>query len=172
MYKSIIAALAGLALCVPGQARVEEGTVPLLDLLDESGILISYNTSDCDSDEYLGLYRHAGMRRQMVLCPGSSVDADDHMVVRHETIHAIQHCVNVARGTHLLTPVIDDDEQLMEWVYEHLDRRLLRTSSASIPLSNGALSSKHSLMHAYTSEELAEIFRSACTFTEVDHCSA
>lgn len=167
MIKHIAAAIAGLALCVPGQARIEEGTVPLLDLLDESGILISYNTSDCDSDEYLGLYRHAGMRRQMVLCPGSSVDADDHMVVRHETIHAIQHCVNVARGTSVLTPVIDDDEQLMEWVYEHLDRSFVENIKRVYPIEQWRIEFEaFAGMHAYTSEELAEMFRQACTFTE------
>ena len=167
MIKHIAAAIAGLALCVPGQARIEEGTVPLLDLLDESGILISYNTSDCDSDEYLGLYRHAGMRRQMVLCPGATVDADDHMVVRHETIHAIQHCVNVARGTSVLTPVIDDDEQLMEWVYEHLDRSFVENIKRVYPIEQWRIEFEaFAGMHAYTSEELAEMFRQACTFTE------
>ena len=167
MIKHIAAALAGLALCVPGQARIEEGTASLIELLDESGILISYNTSDCDSDEYLGLYRHRGMRRQMVLCPGSSVDADDHMVVRHETIHAIQHCVNVARGTNVLTPVINDDEQLMAWVHEYLDHAFVERIKRVYPIEQWRIEFEaFAGMHAYTSDELAEMFRSACTFTE------
>ena len=40
-----------------------------------------------------------GMKREMHLCPGATVDAIDHATVRHEAIHAVQHCVNVARGT-------------------------------------------------------------------------
>ena len=51
MIKQIFAAVAGLALCVPVQARFEEGTKPLIDLIGSSGIAVQYNSSDCDSGE-------------------------------------------------------------------------------------------------------------------------
>ena len=87
MIKKLITGLiAGLALAVPGEARVESGTIPLLELLEQGGIALRYNSADCTSGVYLGLYRHCGMKRAMVLCPGASVDAEDHMVVRHEAI--------------------------------------------------------------------------------------
>ena len=77
MIKNIIAsALAGLALAAPGQARIESGTKPLIELIDDSGIAVLVDTDDCASGEYLGLYRHRGMQRAFILCPGGDVDAD------------------------------------------------------------------------------------------------
>ena len=52
------------------------------------------------------------MKRAFILCPGDEVMLLDHMVVRHEAVHAIQHCVNMARGTSVFTPIINDDEKL------------------------------------------------------------
>ena len=122
MIKQIFAALAGLAIAMPGQARVESGTYPLIELIGESGIAVRFNNDECESGEFLGVYKHMGMKRAFILCPGETVDATDHMVVRHEAIHAIQHCVNTARGTSVFTPVIEEESELMEFVYEHLTR--------------------------------------------------
>jgi len=169
MIKQIFAALAGLALCAPVQARVENGTKPLLELMNSSGILVAYNTSDCRSGKYLGVYRHRGMQRAMVLCPGATVDAEDHMVVRHETIHAIQHCVNVARGTHIRTAIIDDDAELMEFVYEHLSREAVEEIKRVYSPEDWRIEFEaFAGMHAYTSEELAMLFRKACLFPETE----
>ena len=169
MIKQIFAALAGLALCAPVQARVENGTKPLLELMGNSGILVAYNTSDCHSGQYLGVYRHRGMQRAMVLCPGATVDAEDHMVVRHEVIHAIQHCVNVARGTHIKTAIIDDDEALMEFVYEHLSVEAVEEIKRIYDVEDWRIEFEaFAGMHAYTSEELAQIFRKACLFPETE----
>ena len=58
----------------------------------------------------------------MRLCPGRTVDAGDHNTVRHETIHAIQHCINVARGTSTDTPIIDDPDTFKEFVIANLSQ--------------------------------------------------
>ena len=168
MIKNIIAsALAGLALVMPGQARLESGTKPLLDLMETGGIAIRYNTSECDSDEYLGLYRHSGMRRAMILCYGVSVDAEDHMVVRHEAIHAIQHCVNTARGTDVFTPVINDDEELMAFVRSHLTGEFIAAIQRNYPEHHWRIEFEaFAGMHAYTADEIAEMFRKACLYTD------
>ena len=169
MIKQVFAALAGLALCVPGQARIEDGTYPLLELMDSSGIAVSFNGDDCDDGQYLGVYKHAGMKRAMVLCPGADVDAQDHMVVRHEAIHAIQHCVNVARGTSVLTAIVDDDDELMEFVYQHLSKDDVERIKQVYPMDQWRIEFEaFAGMHAFTSEELAEMFTSACLFTETD----
>ena len=169
MIKQIFAALAGLALAVPGYARVENGTKPLLELLDSSGILVAYNTSDCNDGKYLGVYRHKGMQRAMVLCYGATVDAEDHMVVRHETIHAIQHCVNVARGTHIRTAIINDDEKLMEFVYKHLSHEAVEEIKRVYSPEDWRIEFEaFAGMHAYTADELAALFRKACLFPETE----
>ena len=64
-------------------------------------------------------------------------------------------------------PVIDDDEALMEWVYEHLDRAFVENIKRVYPIEQWRIEFEaFAGMHAYTSEELAEMFRQACTFTE------
>ena len=112
--KLIASAMAGLALAMPGQARLESGTSDLINLIDDSGMAVLVDTEHCIAGEYLGVtYRHRGMQRAFILCPGGDVDAGDHMVVRHEAIHVIQHCVNMARGTSVYT---HQTFKLMAWV--------------------------------------------------------
>ena len=165
--KLIYGLIAGLAFAVPGEARLEDGTKPLLDLMQSGGIAIRYNNSDCSSGKYLGLYRHRGMQRAMILCYGDSVDAEDHMVVRHEAIHAIQHCVNAVRGTHIYTAIIDDDAELMEFTRKHLSADFIeRIKELYTPQEWRIEFEAFAGMHAYTSEELAVLFRKACMYTD------
>ena len=168
MIKQILAALAGLALCAPIQARVEDGTKPLLELMDSSGILVAYNTSDCRDGNYLGVYRHRGMQRAMILCPGATVDAEDHMVVRHEVIHAIQHCVNVARGTDIYT--LSLTMMSNSWsLYTHLSREAVEEIKRVYDERDWRIEFEaFAGMHAYTSEELAALFSKACLFPETE----
>ena len=167
MIKQIATALAGLALAMPGQARIESGTTPLLQLLGSSGIVMQYNTDDCNGGEFLGVYIQNGLKRSMLLCSGATVDAEDHMVVRHETIHAIQHCVNAARGTAINTPVIDDDEQLMAFATEYLSQEAIEEIMRVYPREMWRVEFEaFAGMHAYSADELADMFTRACIYTE------
>lgn len=168
MIKKLLAGLiTGMALAVPGEARVERGTIPLLDLMESGGIAVRYNTSDCTSGEYLGLYRHRGMKRAMVLCPGATVDAEDHMVVRHEAIHAIQHCVNTARGTSVYTAIIQDDDDLMAFTRSHLSDEYIENIKRVYPIEQWRIEFEaFAGMNAYTANELADMFRKACIYTD------
>ena len=168
MIKKLISGLiAGLALAIPGEARLEDGTKPLLELMSSNGIALRYNNSDCTSGEYLGLYRHKGMKRAMVLCYGATVDAEDHMVVRHEAIHAIQHCVNTARGTHVLTAVINDDDELMAFTRKHLSEEAINEIKRVYDPTHWRIEFEaFAGMHAYTADELAEMFSQACIYTD------
>ena len=168
MIKNIIAsALAGLALCAPGQARIESGTSDLINLIDDNGIVVRVDTEECTSGEYLGLYRHRGMARAFILCPGSDVDANDHMVVRHEAVHVIQHCVNAARDTSVYTPIINDDEKLMEWVRMHLTEEMIAEIKKLYPRSHWKIEYEaFAGMYAYSADELADLFRKACLYSD------
>ena len=95
------------------------------------------------------------------------VDGNDHNTVRHEVIHAIQHCVNVARDTHTDTPIITDPESFKEFINEYLtpaqQRWVLNVYDESQHLTEleafaGA--------NAYTSAELEEMFLNVCTVVE------
>ena len=123
MIKRIaLAAIAAAACIMPVAAEVQPGTSSLIETIDENGILVTINHEEC-ALALNGQYRWLGFQRELRLCPGQTVDAGDHNTVRHEVIHAIQHCVNVARGTSTDTPVIDDVDYLMTWAREHLSMR-------------------------------------------------
>ena len=168
MINKLLSAAAAIAMAVsPAAARVEKGTLPLIELMGSSGITVRYNSSDCDSGEYYGLYKHRGMKRAMILCPGATVDADDHMVVRHEAIHAIQHCVNTARGTHVYTAIINDDDELMQFTRAHLSPEYIENIKRVYAPEHWRIEFEaFAGMYAYTADELAEMFTKACVYTE------
>ena len=168
MINKIFGAIAAIAMAAsPVSARIEDGTSPLINLIGENGIAVRVNNSDCADGEYLGIYRHKGMKRAFILCPGEDVDALDHMVVRHEAIHAIQHCVNVARGTSIYTPIIQDTNQLMSFVFKHLSPEFVENIKREYAKEHWLVEFEaFAGMHAYTADELAELFIKACVYTD------
>ena len=89
MIKRIaLAAIAAAACITPVAAEVQPGTSSLLETMEDSGILVTYNHPDCATNGANGQYRWLGFQREMRLCPGDTIDALDHNTVRHETIHA------------------------------------------------------------------------------------
>ena len=167
--KLLIAAVAAAATFMPVGAEVQAGTTSLLKTMEESGILVTYNHADCSTNGANGQYRWLGFQREMRLCPGSTVDAIDHNTVRHETIHAIQHCVNVARGTNTDTPIVNEVEEFkafveaylspeeISWVMEAYDESQWLTELEAFA---GA--------EAFTASELEKMFLDACTLQRTD----
>ena len=163
MFNKILAACASIALAVsPVNARVEEGTIPLLNLMGANGIPVSYNTEEC-SDDFLGVYIHRGLQRKMVLCPGETVEAIDHAVVRHEAWHAVQHCVNAMRGTSPFTPVNEDTDGLMAAALDVLGETRIRQILAAYPEDHWLIELEaFTVMEVFTAYEIAELFNEAC----------
>ena len=164
MFKRIlIAAIAAAATIVPVSAEIQPGTGDLLETISDSGILVTINHPDCATNGAQGQYRWLGFQREMRLCPGDVVDAADHNTVRHETIHAIQHCVNVARGTDLDTPVIEDTEVLMAFVKEYLTRQQIRWITDVYPRDQWLTELEaFAGANAYTASDLEQLFREVC----------
>ena len=167
--KLLIAAVAAAATFVPVGAEVQAGTTSLLETISSNGILVTINHDDCLTNGSNGQYRWLGFQREMRLCPGRTVDADDHNTVRHETIHAIQHCVNAARGTSTDAPIINNPDEFsnfvlanltpqdVEWVKSMYDESQWLTELEAFAGAN-----------AYTSSELEDLFLDACTIQEDD----
>jgi hypothetical protein len=164
MLKRIaLAAIAAAACIMPVSAEVQPGTSSLLETMEDSGILITYNHPDCATNGANGQYRWIGFQREMRLCPGDTIDALDHNTVRHETIHAIQHCINVARGTSTDTPIVNDLEEFkafveanlssegITWIMENYDESQWLTELEAFAGAN-----------AFTATELEDMFLSAC----------
>ncbi len=108
LLKQLGLAVTGLVMSVtPSLATTTATTADLLSHLDENGISIVFNSPRCNSG-IAGAYQWTGMARRMVVCLGDDgVDADDHNTVRHETIHAIQHCKNAVYGRPATTPLME-----------------------------------------------------------------
>ena len=170
MIKRIaLAAIAAAACIMPVAAEVQPGTSSLLETMEDSGILVTYNHPDCATNGANGQYRWLGFQREMRLCPGDTIDALDHNTVRHETIHAIQHCVNVARATSTDTPIVNDVEEFkafveeyltpegIAWIMENYDESQWLTELEAFAGAN-----------AFTATELEEMFLSACTIRDTD----
>ena len=170
MIKRIaLAAIAAAATFMPVMAEVQPGTASLIETIDENGILVTINHEECATGVYNGQYRWLGFQRELRLCPGASVDARDHETVRHETIHAIQHCINVARGTNTDTPVMNDVDELMYWARQHLSMREIEWIQAAYDRSQWLTEIEaFAGARAYTSSELEELFLAACTLQETD----
>ena len=159
-----MAAIAATATILPVGAEIQSGTSSLLDTLSANGILVTINHEDCLTNGSNGQYRWLGFQREMRLCPGHTVDANDHNTVRHETIHAIQHCINVARGTSTDTPIIDDTEEFKAFIIENLSQEQIEWVMSVYDESQWLTEwEAFAGANAYTSGELEELFLDVCT---------
>ena len=167
--KLLIAAVAAAATFVPVGAEVQAGTNSLLETISNNGILVTINHDDCLTNGSNGQYRWLGFQREMRLCPGRTVDADDHNTVRHETIHAIQHCVNAARGTSTDAPIINNPNDFAEFVMANLPQEDIEWVKSMYPESQWLTELEaFAGANAYTSSELESLFLDACTIQEDD----
>jgi len=165
MIKRILmAAIAAAATFMPVAAEVQPGTSSLLETIDANGILVTINHEECATGTYNGQYRWIGFQREMRLCPGATVDANDHNTVRHETIHAIQHCINVARGTDTDTPIIEDADTFKEFVMANLTEPQIEWIMSNYDESQWLTELEaFAGANAFTSSELEELFLETCT---------
>ena len=111
LLKQLGLAVSGIIMSVtPSLAYTNATTADLLNHLDDNGITIVYNGPRCN-DGIDGAYQWTGLARRMVLCTNpDGVDANDHNTVRHETIHAIQHCKNTIYERPSNTPIMDPEK--------------------------------------------------------------
>ena len=110
LIKRLCLAVTGLSLSItPSFASTTRTTADLLQLMDDSGITIVFNGPRCNSG-IDGAYQWTGIARRMILCIDDQVDANDHNTVRHETIHAIQHCKNTVYGRPATTPLMEPEQ--------------------------------------------------------------
>ena len=158
----LLAAAAAAATMLPVSAEIQPGTKNLVNTINDNGVLVTVNDPEC-TDEFNGQYRFRGFQRWMLLCPGETVDADDHNTVRHETIHAIQHCVNTARGTSVFTPIINDDKAFSDFVLYYLSEDMIEWIVDAYPSEQWDIELEaFAGAKAYTASELTEMFLDAC----------
>jgi len=164
LIKSFALAVAtALFTVTPSLARVDEGTSSLLEAARDNGITILVNSRECQLDNIHGSYQTVAMRRRIVLCPGESVDPIDHATVRHEVAHAIQHCVNQARGTDRTTPIIRDMDALARFVNEGVPAETVAFVKANYPQDHWLVEFEANYIELnMTASEIEGMFRKAC----------
>ena len=166
-FKNIlIAAAAAMVAVTPSFARIDDGTVELINAVSASGIIVEIDSQSCiDEPGYHGWYRFSGMRRQLVLCPNGTIDAEDHDTVRHETWHAIQHCVNTARGTSLNMPVQEDHQKLVNLANEILPESTVNGIKSLYPEEHWLIEAEAFMAaEVFNADELTDIFNDACVY--------
>ena len=169
MYKQIFSAVAAVAMAVtPAAARVDAGTVALINTVDESDIDLQIDTPFCyQNPGVYGVYRSRGFQRQLILCPGATVDAEDHDTVRHEVAHAIQHCINASRGTHRNTPIVDDPQRLVATAIEVLGQAEVERIQTIYPRHHWLVEIEANLMaELFTAAEIQQMFQENCLYSE------
>ena len=158
----LVGAVAAVATVLPSPAFAVT-TYELIETIRQSGIKVTINSERCNGTFY-GSYAFHGMARTMNLCPGSSVDAVDHETVRHETWHAIQHCINMMRGTPVNTPVVEDTNELAAVVNQELSSDLVSKIKASYPVDHWLIEFEAYLAErTLTNADLQKHFVDACT---------
>ena len=163
LFKQLALGALGLVLSVsPSLASTEATTLELIETMENNGISVVFNTASCDGTVY-GKYMWAGFRRELVLCPGDTVDPIDHKTVRHEAAHAIQHCVNVAKERPLNTPIMAI-EDLVEAVNENLSAERVAEIKSLYTEDEWAVEFEANVMaEIFTPAELIVFFERACT---------
>ena len=154
------AAMAVVSMSVPALARVDPGTTRLLQTLQDHGVTILYNPTECNSGEFLGLYN---TKKRMILCYNTP-DARAHNIVRHEAFHALQHCGALRRG---------DRRKIVPLATNHAERHTFVTSVLSTSDINRIKSLYKRDHHQfeieafaaaehYSADELASLVKSWC----------
>ena len=169
MFKNIFAAVAAVAMAVtPAAARVDAGTVALVNAVDASDIDLRIDTPYCNQNpDVHGVYRQRGLQRQLILCPGDTVDAGDHNTVRHEVAHAIQHCINAVRETHMDTPIVTDKKELMSYSLPVLGQKHIDHIQKVYPRKHWLVEIEANMMaKVFTASEIQEMFEKNCLYSE------
>ena len=157
-----LGALTTVLTAAPSFARIEASTKDLLQTLNANGINVVIDNPEACDGSFHGAYRWSGMKRWMILCPGDEVTASDHDTVRHEAVHAIQHCMNVARGTDFNTPIAKPDK-VWEMAKSLLPPSIIGAIGSNYDEDEWLVELEAALLaREMSGEEIAELFVNAC----------
>ena len=161
VFTTVAGLMSALTLVVsPVTARVDSYTSTLLRTAQDVGITLALNPTRCDGS-YHGMY---STDRVLTICYQDVPGAEDHDTVRHEAIHAAQHCAAAKRGyPNTIQPILQG-ERFKEFVRNSLDERTIMQIVANYPRAHHAVELEAFASAAvYTSEEVAGILKSWCS---------
>ena len=163
IHKLVLGTVTAVLTALPAVAAPKT-SLDLLQTVERGGIDVVVNTPRCAEKPVLGLYTFVGMKRQLTLCPGSTIDPHDHRTVRHEVWHAIQHCVNTARGTDVRMPVNMDVDDFVKDVNTYLSEERVSAIKRLYPRDHWPVELEAAMAEELSNELLIEAFTQACIF--------
>ncbi len=160
MKRLLTAALAVISFAMPVSAKVDPGTVHLLQILEEYGITIEYNPAHC-SNGYAGRYT---TDKLLTLCYKGQPTAFDHNTTRHETMHVLQHCAALRRGdSRGIVPLAINDDKRNEWVSQVLRSGQIDQIKEDYPVRAHQIEFEaFAAAEHYSATELASLVKSWC----------
>ena len=164
LIKSLALAAVTAVLTVAPALADSKDELDLINTAKDAGILVAINGPKCSTQTVYGVYTFAGMKRQLTLCPGAEVDPIDRRTVKHEVWHAIQHCVNTARGTDVRYPVNMDTDSFVSDINNYLSEERVNFIKASYPEDHWLVEFEAALAEQLPNETIDELFRMACIY--------
>ena len=159
MFKPLAAVLAAATFAMPASAKVDPGTVRLLQTLTEYGVTVEYNPTHC-SNGYQGRYT---TDKLMTLCYRGAPDAEAYDTVRHETFHFLQHCAAIRRGQSGIYPLAVNNSARTEWAYSILGANSISQIKATYPSHHHQVEIEaFAAAQHYSADDLATLVRRWC----------
>lgn len=160
MKRLLTAALAAVSFAMPVSAKVDPGTVHLLQTLEEYGITVEYNPAHC-SNGYAGRYT---TDKLMTLCYRGQPTAHDHDTTRHETMHVLQHCAALRRGdARGIVPLAINPTERNQWVSQVLRSGQIDQIKENYPVRAHQVELEaFAAAEHYSATELASLVKSWC----------
>ena len=154
------AAVAVVSMSMPAFAKVDAGTVNLLQTLEEYGITVEYNPAHC-SNGYAGRYT---TDKLMTLCYRGQPTAFDFDTIRHETMHVLQHCAAIRRGdSRGIAPLAINPTERNQWVSSVLRSGEINQIKENYPVHAHQIELEAFAGAAhYSADELASLVKSWC----------
>ena len=160
LLRSVAAAtVAAISMTIPALAKVDAGSIHLLETLREYGVTVEYNPSYC-SQGFAGRYSTA---KVMTLCYQNMPTAEDHDTIRHETAHVLQHCANMRRGGRGIQPLAINPDQRNQWVKQVLKNSTISHVIETYPERAHQIELEaFAMAHHYDATQLANLVKAWC----------
>ena len=159
MLKPLAALIAAATFALPATAKVDPGTPELLRTLNEYGVTVLYNPSECDGT-FNGSYHTS---KVMKLCYSGAPDANDYNTIRHETFHFLQHCAAIRRGQNGIYPLAVNNSKRSDWAYSILGAdSITQIKSAYDPHNHQIEIEAFASAQHYSANELVGLIKSWC----------
>jgi len=159
MFKPLAALIAAATFAMPSLAKIDAGTPELIRTLEEYGVTMLYNPSEC-SQGHQGSYTTA---KVLTLCYKGRPTAGDHDTVRHEAAHFLQHCAAIKRGDRGITPLAVNTTTRTQWISTVLSDGHIHSIKDTYPEHAHQVELEaFAMAHHYSASDITRLIKDWC----------